>query len=151
MPKLTEMVSGKALYQQGQDQLSFHSIARICSVGGTLAFPLATGTNIFPSWHFLLAGPCSRLGLRLCSWGAALGKRKLTTCQVLLRVMSCVYKLRLWFWFLSLLLGFFEYPNSWLQSFFDFSNSWSPSTQIVPSDHFFALPSHTSLYLAEIQ
>lgn len=76
-------------------------------------FPSCVGTNISSFPGLLLAGPWNRLRLAVMLIGALLGRRRLATSQVLLRVTSCVCKLRIWFQLLSLLLGFYEYPDSW--------------------------------------
>lgn len=59
-----------------------------------LASPLALGTNVCSAPGLLLAGPQDRLRLKVMLTGALQCKRRLATCQVVLRVMSSVCKLR---------------------------------------------------------
>lgn len=135
IPRPVEGIIWENSQEEQSAQLREHY--RICPAGGTLASPLAMGTDICSVW-------------RSCLQGTLLGQRELDTCQVLLGAMACICKLWFWFQFLSLLLGFYEDSDSWFQSCITFPNSLAPHVMsVVHFDH--SLPPHPCLCMAEIQ
>lgn len=112
---------------------AFPVTLRDCPAGGTLAPLLAIGMHISSGW-------------RSCSQETFLGQRKWDICQVLLRVMSCVFKLRFLASVSVFALGFQRISWFLIPVFPRFSQFTVSSYHVTcPSLLLFALLTHISV------